>query len=333
MNVGLTLVLAFVFLAVAGLFIVIAKTRLTKKQKQRVLDMIDARAASFRIDPNGNEAVNKAVRALSQRDISTKLKKAAQEQKAEHNTKSLTSIILQAGFEFSVARFWVVSILLGMGTFIVLWNLTSLSPLIVGLLTFFALFGFPRFVLKFIAKRRQKAFLTDFADALEGMMRLMKSGMPVAETIAMVSREFEGPIGEEMARVYHMQKLGTPMADAVRKLVPRMPLAEVQMFATAIAIQQQTGSSLSEVLGNLAGVIRARFRLKRKVQALSSEAKISAMIIACLPVVVSLGLWAANPDYISLLFTDSTGKMVLTGALCWMSLGVFAMRQMINFKV
>ena len=115
--------------------------------------------------------------------------------------------------------------------------------------------------------------------------------------------------------------------------LPRMPLAEVQMFATSIAIQIQTGSSLSEVLGNLAGVIRARYRLKRKVQALSAEAKISAMIIGALPVLVSLALWAVNPDYIGLLFSTGTGKMLFSGICVWMSLGIITMRQMINFKV
>src|SRR5690606_32545453 len=131
----------------------------------------------------------------------------------------------------------------------------------------------------------------------------------------MISREFTGPVGQEMSRIYDAQKVGLPLGEAIRKMGPRMPLAEVQMFATAIAIQQQTGSSLSEVLGNLAGVIRARHRLKRKVQALSSEAKVSAMIIGALPIVVTLALWAVNPEYIGLLFEHPTGKMLLFGAI------------------
>ena len=105
------------------------------------------------------------------------------------------------------------------------------------------------------------------------------------------------------------------------------------MFATAIAIQTQTGSSLSEVLENLANVIRARFKLKRKVKSLSSEATASAGIIGALPVVVAGGMYFINREYIEVLFTDPTGKMLLTGAIIWMGVGVFVMKQMINFKV
>jgi tight adherence protein B len=107
----------------------------------------------------------------------------------------------------------------------------------------------------------------------------------------------------------------------------------MQMFATGISIQQQTGSSLSEVLINLASLIRARFRLKRKVQALSAEAKASAGIIGSLPVVVAFGLWCINPDYVELLWTTPTGKIMFYGSLGWMSIGVIMMKQMINFKV
>jgi tight adherence protein B len=229
-------------------------------------------------------------------------------------------------------QFWIFSVLFASGTCGILW-MTSVPRIVVFLITFTALFGIPRFFLKFRAGRRQKAFLSEFADALEAMIRLLKAGMPVGEAIAMVAREFTGPVGDEMGRVYDSQKVGVPMQDAVRKMMPRMPLPEVQMFATSVAIQIQTGSSLSEVLGNLSGVIRARYRLKRKVQALSAEAKISAMIIGALPILVSLALWGVNPDYIGLLFTHPTGKMLLGGALTWMSLGILVMRQMINFKV
>ena len=164
-------------------------------------------------------------------------------------------------------------------------------------------------------------------------MRLLKAGMPVSEAIKMVGREFTGPMGEIMERVYDQQKIGVPLPDAVLDAAKRMPLTEMQMFATAIAIQTQTGSSLSEVLQNLAGVIRSRFKLKRKVQALSSEAKASAMIIGALPVVVAAGMYFINREYIEVLFIDPTGKFLLGCAVGWMMVGVLVMRQMINFKV
>ena len=175
--------------------------------------------------------------------------------------------------------------------------------------------------------------MSEFSDALEAMVRLLKAGMPVSEAILMASKEFEGPVGEEMSRIYDAQKIGVSLPEAALEAARRMPLTEMQMFATGVSIQAQTGASLSEVFSNLAGVIRARFRLKRKVQALSAEAKVSAMIIGALPVVVGSGLYFINRDYMIVLFTTSIGKMMMGFCVFWMLCGVLIMRQMINFKV
>jgi tight adherence protein B len=187
--------------------------------------------------------------------------------------------------------------------------------------------------LKKLAARRQKLFLADLADVLESMVRLLKAGMPVSEAIKMVAREFTGPMGEEMGRIFDQQKVGVPLPEAVLNCAKRMPLTEVHMFATAVSIQAQTGSSLSEVFENLARVVRARFRLKRKVVALSSEAKSSAMIIGALPILVASAMYFINPDYIGTLFYTVTGKWLLAAAIFWMTCGVLVMKQMINFKV
>jgi tight adherence protein B len=157
--------------------------------------------------------------------------------------------------------------------------------------------------------------------------------MPVSEAIAMIGREFSGPVGEEMNTIFEQQRVGISLPEAVLSAARRMPLTEMQMFATGVAIQQQTGASLSEVLQNLAGVIRERHRLKRKVAALSAEAKSSAAIIGSMPPLVAGGLYVINPEYIGVMFTTSLGNMYLTGAVIWMAIGVIIMRQMINFKV
>lgn len=304
------------------------------KRRSRALAVISGRAPEKKSEEEKKEGAEdqKEMKRLSASDIAKKLKKAAKDQENDHMSKSVPALLMQAGMSISPLKFWIIS-LSAASVFSGIVLASGLSPLLMGLLIFTAYFGAPRFFLRAKAAKRQKAFLTDFADALEAMIRLLKAGMPVTEAIAMVGREFTGPVGDEMGRIYDAQKLGTPLPEAVRKMIPRMPLAEVQMFATAIAIQVQTGSSLSEVLGNLSGVIRARARLKRKVQALSAEAKASASIIGCLPIMVSLALWGVNPDYIELLFTHPTGKMLLFGAVTWMSFGVLMMKQMINFKV
>lgn len=332
-------VIILLMIAVFGLIgvgvAVFIKYKGREKKRDRVMAIIAGQAthnAPTKINGEKEATQEAAVAATTPMEIAAKLKKAAREHKAMADTKSLSSLIMQAGMNISPLQFWIYSFVFGGTAFGLLW-MTSLSRMVVLLFGFTAIFGIPRFIVKFRAAKRQKLFLSDFADALEAMIRLLKAGMPVGEAIAMVAREFVGPVGEEMSRVYDNQKVGVPLQDAVKKMIPRMPLPEVQMFATSVAIQIQTGSSLSEVLGNLSGVIRARYRLKRKVQALSAEAKISAMIIGALPIVVSLALWGVNPDYIGLLFTNPTGKMLLFGAIVWMSFGVLMMRQMINFKV
>ncbi|HEY8189524.1 MAG TPA: type II secretion system F family protein [Micavibrio sp.] len=240
--------------------------------------------------------------------------------------------IVQAGMNISVKQFWIFSVIFGV-TVVGLAFMSGQKPLVIVLIGITAFLGFPRYVLKWKAKRRQKKFIEDFADALEAMVRLLKAGMPVGEAIAMASREFTGPIGEEMSRIYDSQKIGTPLAEAALEGARRMPLTEMQMFATGLSIQAQTGSSLSEVLMNLARVIRARFRLRRKVQALSSEAKASAMIIGSLPFLIGMGLYFINKDYLMVLFQTPLGNAWLIGSGCWMLVGCLVMRAMINFKI
>lgn len=241
--------------------------------------------------------------------------------------------LMQAGLEnVPVKKFWISSAVFAV-VFSLIVKLMGMAPVVVVLAAVTGFLGIPRLFLKIRKSRRQKKFLEDFADALESIVRLLKAGMPVGEAISMVAREFTGPVGEEMAKVYDEQKIGIPLAEACLKAAERMPLPEMQMFATGISIQQQTGSSLSEILTNLSKVIRARFRLKRKVQALSAEAKASAAIVGSLPIIVAGGLYLINPDYMEPLFYTTKGKMYLTGAICWMSMGILVMRQMINFKV
>lgn len=297
------------------------------KKKKRLMNVVQGGISAER-----NKKSKANVQDQRRSDLAKKLKEENEEGKAKKKGTSLSELIMQAGLETSVKRFWLYSVISGIAFFL-LAKVMGLSPFVTIMMTITGFLGFPRFVLKRKAKKRQKQFMDDFADALESMMRLLKAGMPVSEAIKMVSVEFTGPMGEEMSRVYDQQKIGVPLPEAVLEASKRMPLTEMQMFATAIAIQTQTGSSLSEVLQNLATVIRSRFALQRKVKALSSEAKSSAMIIGALPVVVASGMYFINREYIEVLFIDPTGKFLLGCAIGWMLVGVLVMRQMINFKV
>lgn len=266
-------------------------------------------------------------------ELARKLKEATDESQEKKKDKaSLRHMMQMAGIEAPVSKFWLWSAVFA-GVVGLLTLLTSWPVPAKVFVVFTAFLGMPRFFLKRKAASRQKKFLKDFADALDAMGRLLQAGMPMSEAVSMGAREFAGPLREELNRVYDNQKIGVPLGEAAQMMARRVPLPEVHMFATALQIQSETGSSLSEILANLSAVIRARFRLRRKVQALSSEAKSSAGIIGCLPVLVSLGLYFARPEYISLLFTEPTGQKLLAGGVFWMFLGCLMMKQMINFRI
>lgn len=267
-------------------------------------------------------------------DIAKKLKEAGDEVASKKKDRTtLRALMQQAGIEAPMLHYWIASAVFAL----VVWGgvsaMTRWPQIAVVFVTFTAFLGIPKLFLKWKAARRQRQFMEEFADALDASVRLLQAGMPISEAIAMVAREFTGPLRDEMTRMYENQKIGVPLGAAAQEMSKRIPLAETHMFATALQIQSETGSSLSEVLTNLSSMIRARFRLKRKIKALSSEAKASAAIIAALPILVSFGLYAVNEKYIGILFDTTKGNFLLGGAVFWMCCGVLIMRTMINFKV
>lgn len=315
-----------IVLAVAGTVVAVMMNR-EAERKKRMLSVIKGQSSGgsdVQIDEKDLQNKRRA-------EIAKKLKDEKEEEKEK--SKTTTSMMLeQAGLTWTPMHFWIFS-LISFVCFVALAKFMGQSPMIISLAAIIGFFGFPRFVMKRITTKRQKNFLMEFPDALEATVRLLKAGMPVSEAIAMIAKEFDGPVGDEMSRIYDKQKIGVPIHEAAQDSMRRMPLAEMQMFATGLSIQAQTGSSLSEVLMNLSGVIRARFKLKRKIKALSSEAVASAGIIASLPVVVTTGMYFLNYEYLEVMFTTKTGNMMLTGAVLWMGVGVLIMKQMINFRV
>ncbi|MES2729111.1 MAG: type II secretion system F family protein [Pseudomonadota bacterium] len=318
------ILIAVISLASMAILYVLLQKFGTQSQSQKMAIITGNKHAAQASGDNPN-----ARRAM----LAKRLKSQGHQDENAPKKNSLSIRLLQAGLSHvSPTKYWVFSAISAV-VFVLLGLLLGQNGVMIILFLLIGLLGFPRYVLGFLTKRRQKRFMNDFADALDAMVRLLKAGMPVSEAVSMVAREFNGPVGEEMARMYDEQKIGISMAESAVSAARRMPLAEMQMFATGIAIQQQTGSSLSEIMTNLSKLIRARFRLKRKVIALSSEAKASAMIIGALPIFVSVGLYLINPKYMTVLFITATGKILLGCAIGWMLVGILVMRQMINFKV
>ncbi len=322
--IQIILIAAIVFLIVGILMFVMMNSG--TKQKQKNIAIIRGSSGDGYVD-------EKDVQNKRRAEIAKKLKSSRDSEKEGESKATISMKMQQAGLVPAIGKFWTLSIISSIVFVVLAQFVFHLSPMLVGLFFIIGLLGFPRMILKRMIKKRQKKFLESFADALEGVVRLLKAGMPVSEAIKMITSEFDGPVGEEMSIIYDKQRIGIPLHEAAQEGCKRMPLPEMQMFAAGLAIQAQTGSSLSEVLINLARVIRERFKLKRKIMALSSEAIASASIIAALPPLVATGLYFVSPGYLDPLFETDTGQGYLTFALGWMFCGVMVMRQMINFKI
>ena len=323
------LIILLIIVIVIAVVIALVMMNQENQRLQRQREVIMGKNAAVNAKRSNKDDPNKR-----RADIAKKLRDEKEDglEAKKKEKQSTRALLAQAGLSISVRQFGLMSVL-SMVVFTFLANAMGQPIFVVICASVVGLFGFPRFIVKKMAARRQKGLLEEFPDALEATVRLLKAGMPVAEAVAMISKEYDGPVGEEMSRIYDKQKIGIPLHEAALEATYRMPLPEMQMFATGLSIQAQTGSSLSEVLLNLSNVIRSRFRLKRKVKALSSEAVASASIIGALPVLVATGMYFVNYDYISVLFNDPFGNVLLGGAIFWMACGIFVMKVMINFKI
>ena len=187
--------------------------------------------------------------------------------------------------------------------------------------------------MSFLKARREKRFTAEFANAIDVIVRSMRSGLPTNEALRIVAREVPDPVGSEFNKLCEGLKLGVTLEQGVRKMYDNMPTVEVNFFGIVMTIQQKSGGNLSEALSNLAGVLRDRKRLRGKIKAMSSEAKASAIIIGSLPPGVMGIVYLTTPAYIALLFTERLGNLMLAGCVFWMGLGIAVMRKMINFKI
>ena len=243
---------------------------------------------------------------------------------------ALSTRITQAGLTWSTQKFWIISAILA-GAAFVLTFMGGGGPLGSAGLAFAAGFGLPRWVLGFLKKRREKAFLKALPDAVDVIVRGIKAGLPLFESIKVVAADAPEPLKGEFLAIIETQTIGMPLGEACTRLFERMPLPEANFFGIVIAIQQKSGGNLSEALGNLSKVLRDRKKMAEKIQAMSMEAKASAGIIGSLPPIVMLLVWMTTPDYISLLWTHPTGQLMLVGCVLWMTCGILVMKKMINF--
>jgi tight adherence protein B len=242
----------------------------------------------------------------------------------------LSSRITQAGLTLTAQKFMIISGVLAAAAFAGAM-LAGGGPIAGVGLAFGAGFGLPRWTLSYLKKRREKAFLKALPDAVDVIVRGIKAGLPLFESIKVVAADAPEPLKGEFLAIIETQAIGMPLGEACTRLYERMPVPEANFFGIVIAIQQKSGGNLSEALGNLSKVLRDRKKMAEKIQAMSMEAKASAGIIGSLPPIVMLLVYLSTPDYISLLWTHPTGQLMLVGCVIWMSIGIFVMKRMINF--
>lgn len=238
----------------------------------------------------------------------------------------------QAGLKLSLERFYLYSALAGLVLAAAVWLAGAPLFVVPGALLAGGL-GVPRWLVSLLRKRRVNAFLNEFPNALDVIVRAVKSGLPLNDGVRLIANEAQEPVRAEFRRMVESQQLGLSIPEASLRMRETMPCPEAAFFGIVIQIQSQAGGNLAEALGNLSRVIRDRKKMKAKVQALSMEAKASAVIIGALPFVVAFLVYLSSPTYIMPLFTTSAGHLILGFSAIWMLLGIFVMRQMMNFDI
>jgi tight adherence protein B len=285
------------------------------------------RASVAKPEPAAKRQIDKTQRSRREQ-VENSLKDL--EARRRENKATLTMRISQAGLDWSVQKFMVVSAVFA-AVFFAVAMFAGGGLLGAAGLAFAAGFGLPRWLLSVLKKRREKAFLKALPDAVDVIVRGIKAGLPLFESLKVVASDSPEPLRSEFNAIIETQAIGIPLGDACARLYERMPVPEANFFGIVIAIQQKSGGNLSEALGNLSKVLRDRKKMAEKIQAMSMEAKASAAIIGALPPIVMILVYLTTPDYISLLWTHPTGQLMLVGCVIWMSIGILVMKKMINF--
>jgi tight adherence protein B len=266
------------------------------------------------------------------KNVAALLKDVEKNRTAKKERPTMRRRLEQAGFPKANPRdYWLlcgIAALCAMGVTI----FTHQNVLVIAASAFVVGLGLPRWVLGFLTNRRKKKFTENFATAIDVIVRSVKSGLPTNEALRIVAREVPNPVGSEFHNMVESLKVGVTLDQAMKRMMESMPTPEVGFFAIVMTIQTKSGGNLSEALGNLAVVLRDRKRLQGKIKAMSSEAKASAMIIGSLPPGVMAIVYITTPAYISKLFTERAGNLMLAGCVIWMTMGILVMRKMINFK-
>ena len=313
------------FIAIGGAGIALTSNNQPATANRRV------KAVSVTKNVDGRKQATEIAALKRRQSTAEALKELSNNEKQSRKRRfSVKGQLAQAGLPYTPSMFWMasagVAVVLGVAGLVLQGYIGAAMGFFIGLL------GLPRWALGMMVAGRQKKFANQLADAIDIIVRGVKSGLPLNQCMRIIGAESPEPLRAEFQSLVDASAMGVPMEQSLQRMYERMPLAEVNFFAIVLVIQQKTGGNLSESLGNLSTVLRARKLMKEKVKALSSEAKASAMIIGSLPIVVMCMVYFTRPSYIMILFIEPVGNLILLGAATMMSMGIFVMNKMVNFK-
>ncbi len=284
-------------------------------------------------------SANVAAKVLQRADAATRRKSVEDTLKAVEGHKSrdksnknppLDVRLEQSGLKINVRNYYILSVVLG--------SIAALGVFFTGITPYAAIgafvvvgFGIPHWVVNFLRARRINSFLLEFPNAVDIIVRGVRSGLPLNDCLKIISKEAQEPVRSEFIKVVEAQQLGLSIPESVERLAKNVPLSETSFFSIVISIQSQAGGNLSEALSNLSKVLRDRKSMKSKIQAMSMEAKASGVIIGALPIIVGGLVYVTSPGYLMPLFTEQTGQITMLVSAGWMGIGIFIMKKMINF--
>jgi tight adherence protein B len=248
------------------------------------------------------------------------------------NPALLKKRLAMTGKDWSVGKYTATSL----GIAVVIGGLIAMkgAPLMLALFAGLMIgLGLPHMAVTHLIKKRVKNFTARFPDAIELLVRGLRAGLPISETLTVVSAEVPGPVGEEFRMITDKMKIGRTMDAALQETADRLGTPEFQFFCITLAIQRETGGNLAETLSNLSEVLRKRAQMKLKIKAMSSESKASAYIVGALPFIVFGLIWFINNSYMSNFLKDERLMIAGLGGMVWMAIGGFIMAKMVNFEI
>jgi tight adherence protein B len=329
---AILIAVALLVAAGLGLWLLLASQERDRLRRERVT------SALGEIGGGGGGAQNAKARAEKRRrkEIESTLKEMEAKQKAKLRREvhvTLEGRIRQAGLSWSRGGYFLACVVTGVLGALFASGLAGLNLLLsVGVGLACGLAG-PHMFLSALRSRRIKAFIGELPDALDTIVRGVRSGLPLGDCMRIIAAEGREPVRGEFLRLTEDVAIGIPIDQAAERMFDRMPVLEVRLLGIILGIQNRSGGNLSEAVGNLSGVLRSRKKMQAKIKAMSSEATASAGIIGALPVCVAGLMYLTAEDYIILLFNTTAGNISLAIAGVWMTIGVLVMRNMIRFEV